>query len=140
MKSIFWLTAEMYPDETSDKKKVNENLWNIHRLPQFSTLISNMLLVLTQMIIIPSKIFKTLAEMTYLYEFIPYSILCKEKFYDFLVKFSNRKYTKRCAVSSATTYIKFRLESLNLIIHSRVTLKIDDRNCILIFFEFDVFP
>ena len=40
-------------------------------------------------------------------------------------------------MSSATKYIKFRLESLTLIIHSRATLKIDDRNCNVIFFKFD---
>jgi hypothetical protein len=70
---------------------------------------------------------------------ILYSILCKEKFYNLLVTFFNGKYTKRCAVSRATTYLKFSLKSFNLMLHSRATLKIDDRNCILIFFKFGFF-
>jgi len=53
------------------------------------------------------------------------------------MKFFKDKYTKRCAVSRATTYQKFSLASLILIVHSPMKLKIDDRNCILTFFKFD---
>ena len=64
-----------------------------------------------------------------------YSNLCEENFYNLLMKFFNGKYTKRCAVSRATTYQKFSLGSLTLIEHSSMTLKFDDWNCTLIFFQ-----
>ncbi len=38
------------------QKKVNRNLWNTLKLAQFSTLISNMLLVLSQIVILVTKI------------------------------------------------------------------------------------
>jgi len=66
-----------------------------------------------------------------------YSIFCGKNFYHLLVKFFKEKYTKRCAVSRATTYQKFSLVAFTLIIHSFTTLKNDDHNCILIFFKFD---
>jgi hypothetical protein len=72
-----------------------------------------------------------------MYEIMTYSILCEEKFYHLLMKFFKGKYTKRCAVSRATTYRKFSLGSLALIRHSSMTLKIDDNNCVLIFCKFD---
>jgi len=68
-----------------------------------------------------------------------YSNFCEEKLYNLLVKFFNRKHMNRCAVIRPTTYPKFRLESLTLIIFSVDTLKFDDRNCILIFVKFDSF-
>ena len=63
----------------------------------------------------------------------------KKNFSHPLVNFFSRKYTNRCAVTRATTYPKFRLESVTLIVHSRITLKFDDRNCILVFFKFESF-
>ena len=68
-----------------------------------------------------------------------YSNFCDENFYNLRMKFFNGKYTKRCAVSRATTYQKFSLGSLTLIEHSSMTLKFDDWNCTLIFFKLDSF-
>ena len=59
-----------------------------------------------------------------------FSIFCEEKVLDPLVNFFSRKYTNRCALTRAT---------VTLIVHSRITLKFDDRNCILIFFKFESF-
>ena len=72
-------------------------------------------------------------------EILLFSIFCEEKFLDPLVNFFSRKYTNRCAVTRATTYPKFRLESVTLIVHSMITLKFDDRNCILVFLKFESF-
>jgi len=80
-----------------------------------------------------TKSFQYVTSAKTMYEIIPYSILCKENFYNLRVKFFNGKYTKRCAMSRATTYPKCRLQSLTLIIHSLATLTIDDRSWILIF-------
>ena len=72
-------------------------------------------------------------------EILLFLIFCEEKFLDPLVNFFNQKYTNRCAVIRAIPYPTFRLESLTLIVHSRITLKFDDRNCILVFFKFEFF-
>ena len=72
-------------------------------------------------------------------EILLFSIFCEEKFLGPLVNSFSQKYTNRCAVIRATTCPKFRLESVTLIVHSKVTLKFDDRNCILVFFKFESF-
>ena len=54
-----------------------------------------------------------------------YSNFCEENFYNLLMKFFNGKYTKRCAMSRATTYQRFNLGSLTFIEHSPMTLKSD---------------
>ena len=66
-------------------------------------------------------------------EILLFSIICQEKFLDPMVNIFSRKYTNRCAMLRTTTFPKFRRESVTLIVHSRITLKFDDQNCILVF-------
>ena len=58
---------------------------------------------------------------------------CDEYFYHLLVKFVNGEYTKRCAVSRATTYPKFRLELPTLMVDPGAALKTAAQNFTIVF-------